>query len=71
MDRHVLRGATPRESIDSIHIEHFKAYDKLHLTMRDGTTCHVDCDNAKVRVIDNGKMGVYALCKLDYIKFGA
>ena len=64
------KGVITRDRIHSIHIEHHWSYDDLKITLKDGTTCCVAAEDAKVTVRDNGVVNVYGLSKLDYIELG-
>ena len=63
------QGNIPTENIVSIRIVHHWSYDKLYITMIDGSVKTTTLENGKIEV-NNGDIRIYALCKLDYIKLG-
>lgn len=64
------QGLVTRKNISQINIIHHFSYDKLNITMNDGTHRCAVIENGKITVNDNGKFVNYSLCKLDYIEIG-
>ncbi len=64
------QGVIDPAGIASIRISHHWSYDELYIKMSDGSERTVTFENARIQVIDNGRVGIYALCKLDYIELG-
>lgn len=63
-------GVITSEHIDSISIVHHWSYDELHIELINGLEKVVEAENAKIQVFDNGRIGMYALCNLDFIEIG-
>ena len=64
------KGVVPVDKIVSIRIYHHWSYDELYVRLSDGTESVISLENGKIQVNDNGRIGAYALCKLDYIELG-
>jgi len=57
-----------KDKIRFINIKHHWSYDELIITLNDGENYSTTQENAKIKVLDNGVVKEYAICKLDYIE---
>ncbi len=73
INRDTLQFHIPQVNINhivSISISHHWSYDQLYIQLTDGSEQVITLENAKIQVSYNGRIYVYALCKLDNIEFG-
>jgi hypothetical protein len=66
----VLKDRFPVDQVVSIHIRHHWYYDELYVKLVDGRERVIISENAKIQVTYNGRVRVYALCKMDCIILG-
>ena len=66
----VLEDRFPVDQVVSIHIRHHWYYDELYVKLVDGRENVIISENAKIQVTYNGRVRVYALCKMDCIILG-
>ena len=59
-----------RSEISAITINHHWSYDDLIIKTKQGICYNFKAENAHIRVMENGYVRRYALCKLDYIELG-
>ena len=59
-----------KDKIRFINIKHHWSYDELIITLNDGEYYSTTQENANIKVLDNGIVKEYAICKLDYIEVG-
>ena len=59
-----------RKDISSITIKHHWSYDEMYIKTHLGITHNIKLENGHIRVIENGYIKEYALCKLNYIELG-
>lgn len=64
------QGIIPVDRIVSIRIFHHWSYDELYVKLTDGLENIITLENGKIQVSNNGRVSMYALCKLDYIELG-
>lgn len=64
------QGTITADQIACIHVSHRWSYDELCITLKNGQRAVVKLENAHIRVSENGRIGSYAFCKLDYVGLG-
>lgn len=63
-------GRITKKQIVSVQVEHHWSFDRIFIELTDGLTCVAEEENHKLKVVENGKVCEYALCKLDRIEVG-